>query len=159
MRKGVLPLQERFDQKWIPEPNSGCWLWTAAHNGSGYGLISNGPPRTSVWYAHRASWLLHKGEDPGGLWVLHRCDNPYCVNPDHLFLGDPSDNTQDCIKKGRSKIYTWYGSRSGMSKLTESAVNIIRKSNKTNSSLAREYGVSTVTVTLAKNVKTWRHIP
>ena len=92
-------LQERFDERYTPEPMSGCWLWAGTIETGGYG---------QVWVreygrlclAHRLSWSLHCG-DPGKSYVLHRCDNPPCVNPAHLFLGTHSDNMRDRSAKGR----------------------------------------------------------
>lgn len=95
------PLQERFEEKYIPVPEAGCWLWTAAVDTYGYGRIGFGDGLIS---AHRVSWALYRGEIPNGLCVLHACDVPSCVNPDHLFLGTHSDNSKDCFNKGRSKI-------------------------------------------------------
>lgn len=98
-------LSTRFAKSWIPEPNSGCWLWT------GY-CIRNGTKNAravitgsdgSQFIAARISWFLHKGEDPSALYVCHHCDNPMCVNPDHLFLGSHIDNMQDSTNKGRRK--------------------------------------------------------
>ena len=75
---------ERFEEKYIPEPNSGCWLWTAATNGNGYGVIRLGPRPASMGYAHRVSYELHKGPIPEGLVIDHLCRVTLCVNPDHL---------------------------------------------------------------------------
>jgi hypothetical protein len=97
-------LAERFTTKYVPEPNSGCWLWTGFDNGKGYGLLSIRNRAKREHYnllAHRVSWVLHNGEVPAGALVLHKCDVRCCVNPDHLFLGSPQDNTQDMIAKGR----------------------------------------------------------
>jgi hypothetical protein len=90
--------RESFEAKYIPEPNSGCWLWTANCNVGGYGILKyqrkNRP-------AHRLSWRFYRGEIPTGLLVCHKCDTPACVNPDHLFLGTPTDSQRDCSRKGR----------------------------------------------------------
>lgn len=83
-----------------PEPMSGCWLWIGVDDGdTGYGRFG---PRQHQ--AHRVSWLLYRGPIPAGLFVLHRCDVPRCVNPTHLFLGTQTDNVRDCIAKGR---FSW----------------------------------------------------
>lgn len=77
-----------------------CWLWTAGKNKQGYGSISN---ESGIQVAApRVSWALHYGEISVGLSVLHKCDNPACVNPEHLFLGTQKDNNIDCYKKGRN---------------------------------------------------------
>lgn len=89
---------ELFNERYIVEPNTGCWLWTADTLKNGYGRLKW---KQKEWKAHRASWLFHYG-DPGKLYVCHKCDTPACVNPDHLFLGTAGDNRRDCSRKQRT---------------------------------------------------------
>ena len=93
---------KRFNAKFMPEKD-GCWIWTASARGSGYGQFYLKKYKRQI-EAHRASWLLHVGDIPDGLQVLHRCDVRLCVNPEHLFLGTAKDNTQDMIAKNRQKM-------------------------------------------------------
>lgn len=90
---------ERFYKKVEQPPYSAaCWLWLASRNPDGYGHFFY---NDSIVAAHRVSWMMHRGEIPAGLNVLHKCDNPKCVNPAHLFLGTHQDNADDKMKKGR----------------------------------------------------------
>ncbi len=94
---------ERFAKKWIPEPNSGCWLWEGAHVPFGYGIMGRGGRGAGNHYAHRLSYEIYVGPVPDGMKVLHSCDNPPCVNPDHLFLGTQKNNMEDKVAKGRHR--------------------------------------------------------
>lgn len=104
--KGPMP-RPPCDRLWakVPDmPGDDCWLWTGAtaHKGYGYigiGSVVNGTRRNI--HTHRLSYILCRGDIPRGLFVLHSCDTPACVNPSHLFLGTNSDNMQDCSAKGR----------------------------------------------------------
>jgi hypothetical protein len=88
-----------------PDLNSGCWLWAHSLNFDGYGRIGvKRDGRAKLIAAHRVSYEAFHGPIPDGLWVLHKCDTPTCVNPRHLFLGDVRDNMSDCSRKGRTRF-------------------------------------------------------
>lgn len=96
--------QERFMRFVSPEPNSGCWLWIGAIRGNSH----RQPARYGAFWlrgamipAHKAAFVLFCSEVPPAVNVLHKCDNTFCVNPSHLFLGDQSSNMLDCVAKGR----------------------------------------------------------
>lgn len=99
------PALERLMSKVRKRPGKGCWIWTGATSSNKYGHICR-YGRHSMTTAHRLSWELHRGSVPKGLHVLHRCDNPPCVNPKHLFLGTHKDNMRDMIAKGRARFQT-----------------------------------------------------
>lgn len=162
MKKGPRPKtpETRF---WSKVDRSGgpdaCWPWTAnRQRRSGYGQF---------WYerrvrlAHRVAWKLTRGEIPPGRCVLHRCDNPPCVNPAHLFLGTQADNLADMDRKGRRVNSPHPGERNGLAKLTEMRVRLIRHlraKGSTQPALARAFNVTTSTVHDLETRRTWRHV-
>ncbi len=141
---------DRFYRYYIPEPNSGCWLWLGTLC-CGYGLIMVDGTR---WRAHRYSWTLHNGPIPDGLFVCHRCDIRECVNPSHLFLGTCDDNLKDMVRKGRSCV----GEKHGRAKLTVADVVSIRADGRYQKIIASEYGVHESTVGKIKRRVIWGHI-
>lgn len=136
------------------DPNA-CWQWKGKIHSQGYGIFTF---RGKEIYAHRFSHEYHFGEIPSGLWALHKCDNPPCCNPNHLFLGTNADNVADAVAKGRNLR----GEAVGTSKLTEEAVIQIKtrllREKTTQTSLAIEYGVSQRAIGKIANGATWKHI-
>src|SRR5208282_854629 len=136
-------------------PESGCWIWMGSINSSGYGNASHN--RKTI-RAHRLSWTLFNGLIPDGLWVLHKCDVPSCVNPSHLFLGTAGDNTQDALSKGRMA----YGERHGLTKLTTDLVIEIRRrytSGESPRAIGASLGMNRDSIRKLATGITWRHVP
>jgi hypothetical protein len=136
-----------------------CWPWTGAVDKNGYGVIWAGEKRRAL-RAHRASWELFKGEIAKGAIVCHRCDNPKCVRPSHLFIGTNATNSDDMVRKGRSAKRV--GSLNGLAKLTPEIVARCRVRASLGASvkgLAREFGVYHTVMQRAVSRKTWKGVP
>lgn len=134
----------------------GCWDWAGAKKTSGYGNVYwNGKYDT----AHRVSYLIHHGEIPEGFFVCHRCDNPSCVNPAHLFVGSPRDNIRDMMRKGRGGLVTKPGSQHLNARLTEADVAKIierRKGGEKIKEIAADFGVTASNISYICSGKSWR---
>jgi hypothetical protein len=154
-------IAERFEARYIPEPNSGCWLWTGDVEGGGYGqfmlrkIKTGGKWRKLRVKAHRLSWELHRGEIPADTEVCHTCDMPPCVNPDHLFLGTHQENMQDRNDKGRLAE----GERSPFAKITAADVEEIRVAKGTLAAIGERYGISFQTVWEIRKRLIWKSVP
>lgn len=130
------------------QKSDGCWEWIEALNNKGYGVMGLKVEDTyKTVTAHRISYILSHGDIATGQNVCHRCDNPKCVNPHHLFLGTQKENMQDCKNKGRIRISQTHkkGVENNNGKLTEEQVDAIRLESTAGVSqrkLARKFGVS-----------------
>lgn len=141
----------------IEKRANGCWIWTKAlGGGDGRGVIYyNGRQQ----YAHRVSWILFRGTIPDGLYVCHRCDEPRCINPDHLFLGTQTDNMRDCSEKGRVNKKGVPGEHNGGSKLTAESVRHIRcllSDGHTRREIAEMFSVCVSTIGHIATGRTWK---
>lgn len=145
MVKHFLNLLEKLDFYSIPEPNSGCLLWTGAVMGIGHGKVWWDGRH---WPAHRAAWICAHGEPPAKQHVCHKCDVPACINIDHLFLGSGADNSKDMARKGR-----------GTGVFSASDVVAIRADPRSVVELARIYGVSVATIYSARRGQYYSWVP
>ena len=151
--KESLPLSARFAYFADIRGEDDCWLWRGYARENGYGSASIGRKSVS---AHKFSYELHYGSVPAGLVVMHTCDVKRCVNPYHLTLGTPSDNTQDALQKGRFPV----GEESSSARLTARDVDAIRaafRSGDSKRSIAERFGVHRSTVQDIIHGRTWRN--
>src|SRR3989304_2558125 len=141
-------LRERFEEKILKTTD--CWFWIGARTHAGYGLISGAG--ASRLLTHRVSWeLTNQQRIPDGLSVCHSCDNPHCVNPDHLFLGTHRENMQDAGRKGRM----------GKPKNRPRAKQILRMLGEGQKPylIARHFGMSEQAICDLRKGRTWRDLP
>jgi hypothetical protein len=137
----------------IQPHENGCWIWVKKLDKSGYGKISI---KGKTLSSHRVSWeIFNKKKVPSGMCVLHKCDNPNCVNPKHLFIGTVHQNVEDMMVKGRQAK----GDDIHGSKLTpKQIIRIKRMIRKNYALIAEKYGVTTETVSNIAKQKTWGHV-
>lgn len=140
--------QERFWRN--VKKGSGCWEWIGNRFATGYGQFYF---EDKHWRAHRFVWTLYNGTIPKGIEVCHTCDHPWCVKPDHLFLGTHADNMADAAKKRRFPIRA--GEDHPMARLNWTKVRAIRASSLSAVELAKSYGVGTDTIRRIRRGRTW----
>jgi len=149
-----VPLEDRFEEKYYKDQETGCWEWTA-NTRNDYGGIRDGDQYRC---AHRVSWELHNGEIPEGKIVCHHCDNPSCVNPNHLFIGTQKDNVQDMVNKKRHN----FGEKAPVSKLTKSKVkNILDEYTGEYgevTAMSEKYNVGRSAISKIVNGDNWKHV-
>lgn len=149
-------LRERFLTK--VRKTDGCWLWVGSKNAQGYGHIGEGGHKSKIIRAHRVAYGLFVGPIPEGKQVLHRCDNPSCVNPSHLWIGTNADNIADCVAKGRMP----HGEGNVHAKLTWQQVQEIRERYRRWSrqfsarALGRQYGVTHTNILSIVKEESWK---
>jgi hypothetical protein len=151
--KNIKPLEQRLRERLCVTEN-GCWEWAGFRNAArgGYGQIGDGNGK--VVMTHRAAWMVWRGPIPPGLCVLHRCDNPPCCNPAHLFLGTKADNNADMAAKGRVQR----GERASHAKLTEAQVLAIRDDPRSQVVIAAEHGIDPAQISRIKSGRAWSHV-
>ncbi len=167
-RAGLLPigtrargtLEERFWR--FVDKGDGCWLWKGGSiNQKGYGQIQEGGKGSKHVSAHRFSYRIHKGEIPSGMVVMHSCDNPSCVNPDHLRAGTQSENILDAFAKGRKEVNPLphhAGEDHYAAVLNDATVRWIRSCGLSIRVMAATLGLYESTVGRAKRGQTWKHV-
>lgn len=147
---------KRFISKVTISNKQTCWVWQDSLTKSGYGQMK---VAAKMVLAHRLSWIIHNGSIPKGTQVLHQCDNPSCVNPNHLFLGDHDDNMKDMAKKKRARISK--GEQNPNARLKTSDVRAIKKASAIGykrRELAKMFGVHLSQIDRIINGKCWSDI-
>ena len=144
------PLIERFHEGYEVDQDSGCWVWIKSRRPRGPGALKRGAGVNAD--AHRVAYELMIGPIPPGTFVCHRCDNPPCVNPDHLFLGTGADNVRDRDEKGRQAK----GQGHGRAKLSEHDVLDVLASDASNKALGERFGVSRTAIYLIRAGLNWK---
>jgi len=145
---------ERFWKKVEINSQDTCWMWLAATKEGGYGKIMGNDGH--FYLAHRVAYEMLIGVIPAGMLLCHRCDNPGCVNPSHMFIGTQADNLKDMRAKGRGNPPR--GTRHPKARLTEQLVSQIRSDHRSHRQLAKVLGISKSAIGMAKAGLTWKHV-
>lgn len=145
---------ERFEKQ--VQKSESCWTWIGGRDKDGYGCFKGDVAGVIFTRAHRYSYALHTGDLLIGRQALHSCDNPSCVNPEHLFSGTPLDNMKDKISKGRAQVP--FGENTSRAILTEVQAQSILIDPRTYSAIAAEYNVSASTIGSLKKRHSWAHL-
>ena len=145
---------ERFWLNLVKGPD--CWEWTGCKYGAGYGKMQTGYAKAGL--AHRFSYEMHFGKIPPGMSVMHKCDNPGCVNPAHLSVGTHAENMADMEAKGRDRKVGSKGTKNASAKISEETVRAIRSSKESQNAIARRYGISQASVSNILLGRSWKHI-
>lgn len=155
------PLTERIERHSIPEPNSGCWLWTGTIGPNGYGTMGIGGNRKlggKTRGVHQVAWMAYRGEIPAGLFVCHHCDMKTCVNPDHLYVAPHAKNMEDAGSRKRMR----FGKEHHAAILNRGLVIAFRDMARvgfTASQIAARFGFSRSNVRHVLTGYVWSHIP
>lgn len=161
-----MPLEDRLLAKRAINVETGCWEWTGCRDPQGYGRV-NWAAQTTDTLVHRIAFAVLTERDPGDLLVCHRCDNPPCFNPTHLYLGTVADNNRDTVERGQwspppimpaGHPTRAHGERNGSAKLTEAAVRAAFSDPRPTHVIAAELGVDRTCVNNIKRGASWRHV-
>ncbi len=153
MKVSIEQMREKLELNSMPITECGCWIWMKSTCDCGYGTCSwNG----KIFKTHRISWRVHRGEIPFGMHVLHRCDLPPCINPDHLFLGTHQENMRD--KKEKKRSASVLGTKNPRAILTQEDVFEIFHSTGPAANIAAKFNVNRGTVYSIRNGHNWRHL-
>ena len=143
----------------IKSEDTGCWIWTGGTNPAGYGRFTL---KGHIEHAHRAAYILFVGPIPDGKLICHKCDNPSCVNPDHLFSGSQRENILDAVSKGRHKTVFVRGAKHPGAKLDEAKASEIKRlyvaGGTTYRELAQQFGVSAAAIQAIVIGRNWGHV-
>jgi hypothetical protein len=148
-------IKESFEKN-VVRSEHGCWEWTGSKQSNGYGRMGLSIKGRRL-IPHRVSWMIHNGEIPPGLFVCHKCDNPPCCKPEHLFLGDSRANSKDKYDKNRGML----GDTHVSSKLTSHQVIEIKKLLKediTHESIAKKFNIGRGCITAIALKRNWKHV-
>lgn len=150
-------VEERLNRRTVKDAATGCWLWMGATTDKGYGAIQGGGRGSKMLLAHRVSYEIHKGPIPSGMLVLHSCDNPQCINPEHLRLGTQSENILEAFAKGRKYAPIYKGEANPRSKITAEQARFIKAHPELpHTELARLFGVSPNCIRGVRIGRTWK---
>jgi hypothetical protein len=144
-----------FEERFTPEPNTGCWLWLHRYDKKGYGVTFFGPNRGGQ-LAHRVVYEFYVGPIPRGMFLCHKCDTPACVNPAHMFVGTVKDNALDMVRKGRVPK-----GRDTSKKMTPELVRELRQQAAQGVNfheLARRFPISRTSVRTIVRGETWKEV-